>query len=213
MIDGPHMITLIAAIGRNNEIGFKGRFPWKNIPEDLKHFKSYTMGKMLIMGYKTYESIGKPLPGRRSIVITHHKLEFAEDLVIPAHSIEEALSLKQHYPELVVIGGSTIYNQTIDIATKLVITHIEADFQADTFFPTIDLAVWKINSVVESYDKNYDYKFVEYTKDESSGNIERKTSPIELDNGSSLQSSKSSIDHEAIKRSFVFNSGHNKDNV
>jgi dihydrofolate reductase len=196
MIDGPHMITLIAAIGRNNELGIRNGMPWKNIPEDLRHFKSYTMGKMLVMGYKTYQAIGKPLPGRRSIVVTHRELPISEDLVIPAHSLEDALSLKEHYAELVVIGGGTIYNQTIDTADKLVITHIDADFEADVFFPKIDLSVWKINSVVESYDKNYDYKIVEYVRNENLGNIDGKISGVELDHGSSLQSPKQSIDNE-----------------
>jgi dihydrofolate reductase len=164
------MITLIAAVGRNNEIGFKNHLPWKKIPEDMKHFMDYTMGKMLVMGYNSYVAIGKPLPGRRSIVVTHHQLSTSEDLVIPAHSIEEALSLKQHYPELVVIGGGVIFKETIGIANKLIITHIEADFEADVFFPEIDLSIWKINSVVESYDRNYDYKFVEYIRDENIGN-------------------------------------------
>jgi len=169
------MITIIAAIGRNRGIGFNNKLLW-NIPEDMKHFKSYTMGKMIIMGHKTFESIGKPLPGRRCVVITHGRLALSEDLVIPAHSIAEALSIREHYPELVVIGGESIYNQTIDIADKLVITEVNAEVEADVFFPLIDSGIWKINSVIESYDKNYDYKFVEYIRHESKRNIEGETS-------------------------------------
>ena len=157
------MITLIAAIGKNNEIGFKNKMPWR-LPEDMRHFVSYTMGKMLVMGYNTYESIGKPLPGRRSIVITHRELPMSEDLVIPARSIEEALSLEQHYPELVIIGGASVYNQVINIANKLVITHIDAEFKADTFFPTIDPQIWKVEDVVDSCNKNYDFRFTTYTR-------------------------------------------------
>lgn len=170
------MITLIAAIGLNNELGNKNGMPWENIPEDLRHFKSYTMGKMLIMGYNTYVAIGKPLPGRRSIVVTHHQLAMSEDLVIPAHSVEEALSLKEHYSELVVIGGGKIYEQTIGLADKLIITHIDANFEADVFFPEIDLSIWKINSMIESCDKNYDYKFIEYIRNENIRDFERESS-------------------------------------
>jgi dihydrofolate reductase len=137
---------------------------------------NYTMGKMLVMGYNSYVAIGKPLPGRRSIIITHRELATSEDLVIPAHSIEAALSVEQHYPELVVTGGGVIYKETIGLADKLIITHIDADFEADVFFPEIDLSVWKINSVIESCDKNYDYKFVEYIRNENIGIVKGEKS-------------------------------------
>ena len=139
------MITLIAAIGRNNELGFKNKLLW-NIPEDMKHFKSYTMGKVVIMGRKTYASIGKELPGRRNIIVSSLN---ASNIGISAHSIESALSVEHCYNELVVIGGASIYNQTIELADKLVITHVDAEFEADVFFPEIDLTKWKINSILD----------------------------------------------------------------
>jgi len=129
------MITLIAAIGRNREIGFENKLLW-NILEDMKHFKEYTMGKVVIMGYNTFQSIGKILPGRKTIVITHRDLG---NLAITAKDIESALSVQNCYPELVIIGGASIYNQTIEHADKLVITHVDAEFTADTFFPEINL--------------------------------------------------------------------------
>ena len=162
------MITLIAAIGRNREIGFKNKLLW-SIPEDMKHFKEYTWGKVVIMGHKTFASIGKVLPGRKNIVVTnHHHLYGA---AIEAHTVDSALSIEHCYGELVVIGGESIYNQTMACADKLMITHVDADFEADTFFPEIDPASWKINSVVDGCTKEpYSYKFIEYVRNESSGN-------------------------------------------
>lgn len=163
------MITLIAAIGRNNEIGLNNQLLWK-IPEDMKHFKQYTLGKVVIMGRKTFESIGnKPLPGRKCIVISNQDLH---GLSIRAKNVTEALSIDHCYPELVVIGGESVYNQTIDLADKLVITHVDADFQADTFFPEIDLTIWKINTVVDSNNELLQYKFIEYVRNESNGIVE-----------------------------------------
>lgn len=154
------MITLIAAIGRNREIGLDNKLLW-NIPEDMQHFKSYTMGKMLIMGANTFCSIGnKPLPGRRCVVVTKKEMMG----VVTAHSIESALSIEHCYDELVVIGGASIYNQTIDFADKLVITHIDAEFSADTFFPEIDLTKWKISNTIESIGSDYRCAFTEYVR-------------------------------------------------
>lgn len=157
------MITLIAAIGKNNEIGFGNRLLW-DIPEDMKHFKNYTMGKVVIMGRKTYQSIGKPLPGRKNIVITTKSLQ---NFAITAKTVEEALSIDYCYPELVVIGGESVYKQTINLADKLIITHVDAAFQADAFFPEINLQYWKINNIMNSQDQNYKYRFVEYIKNEN----------------------------------------------
>jgi dihydrofolate reductase len=155
------MITLIAAIGRNNEIGLKNKLLW-HIPEDLKHFKKYTLGKVVVMGRKTFESIGsKSLPGRKCIVISTQDLH---GLAIRARNIEDVLSIEHCYPELVIIGGSSVYKQTIDIANKLIITHVDAEFKADTFFPVIDPAVWQISSELQSANETYQYKFIEYKK-------------------------------------------------
>lgn len=156
------MITLIAAIGRNREIGFENKLLW-NIPEDMKHFKSYTMGKVLIMGRKTFASIGnRSLPGRKCIVVSSHEIHG----VVRARDIDSALSIDYCYPEIVVIGGESVYRQTIDRADKLVITHVDADFKADTFFPPIDLTKWRINSTIDGSNETYNYKFVEYVRNE-----------------------------------------------
>ena len=177
------MITLIAAIGKNREIGFENRLLWK-IPEDMKHFKSYTMGKVIIMGSNTFASLGhKSLPGRKSIVISTQDLG---SLTIRAKGIDDALSVAHCYPEVVIIGGASIYEQTIDKADKLVITHIDAEFVADKFFPEIDLAKWKINTTIDGSNETYKYKFVEYIRNESSGDTKRKTGIISMDLGLNL---------------------------
>lgn len=158
------MITLIAAIGLNGEIGFENKLLW-SIPEDMKHFKAYTMGKVLIMGRKTFASIGnKPLPGRKCIVVSTQDLY---GTAIRATDIDSALSIDYCYPEIVVIGGESIYRQTIDRADKLVITHVDAEFKADTFFPPIDLTQWRINSTIDGSNETYNYKFVEYVRNAS----------------------------------------------
>lgn len=158
------MITLIAAIGRNNELGLKNQLLWK-IPEDMKHFKTYTMGKVVIMGSNTFVSIGRPLPGRKNVVVSSKEMMG----VVVAKDIKSALSIEHCYNELVVIGGASIYKQTIDLANKLVITHVDQDFEADVFFPGIDLTKWKINSTIQGSNDIYNYRFVEYLRNESIG--------------------------------------------
>lgn len=154
------MITLIAAIGQDNEIGFDNKLLWK-IPEDMNHFKEYTMGKVIVMGRKTYESIGRSLPGRKCIVVTSSLLNNA---VITAKSVEDALSIDYCYPEIVIIGGETLYKQTINRANKLVITHVHHKFIADCFFPQINKDEWVVNSSIDSSNADYKYTFVEYLR-------------------------------------------------
>lgn len=129
------MISIIVAIARNYTIGSANSMPW-HLPEDFRHFKQVTMGKAVIMGRKTYESIGRPLPGRRNIVITRNA-----DLLIEgcemATSLDEAIALCDPTEENFVIGGGEIYRQAMPIADKLYITHIDAEFEGDTRFPTI----------------------------------------------------------------------------
>src|SRR5574337_568982 len=165
------MITLIAAIGRNGELGLDNKLLW-NIPEDMKHFKSYTMVKVIVMGSNTFASIGnKPLPGRKCIVLSSMCLD---GIAIRAKNIDDILSIEHCYPELVIIGGASVYRQTISRADKLVITHIDAEFKADTYFPEIDLTIWKINSIINGSNETYNYRFVEYVRDEAIGDTKRK---------------------------------------
>lgn len=149
------MITLIAAVGRRREIGLDNKLLW-NIPEDMKHFKEYTTGKVVVMGRKTFDSIGRTLPGRKNVIMTNSVIPN----ILCVKSIKEIQSIEHCYPEIVVIGGESVYNQTIKIADKLVITEIDQEFDADTYFP--DYSNWKELSSRKSNDNTYSYSFKEY---------------------------------------------------
>lgn len=129
------MISIIVAIASNNTIGSANSMPW-HLPEDFRHFKQVTMGKAVIMGRKTYESIGRPLPGRRNIVITRNTSLRIEGCEM-ASSLDEAIALCNPAEENFIIGGGEIYRQAMPLADKLYITHIAAEFEGDTRFPTI----------------------------------------------------------------------------
>lgn len=136
------ILTLIAAIGKNNELGKGNDLLWK-LPVDQKHFRDRTSGHTIIMGRKTFESMGRPLPNRRNIVITRDTKYEASGTEI-THSLEEALGLvKNTNEEVFIIGGGELYKQAILVANKLDITHIQAeDKDADAFFPEIIPMVW-----------------------------------------------------------------------
>ena len=161
------MITIIAAIGKNNELGMDNKLLW-SIPEDMKHFRSYTQGKKILMGRKTFESIGKPLPDRKSIVVSSNNI-LVQGIIVEK-TVDEALQYHNDYGELVIIGGGTIYHQTIDRVDKLVITHVDIECRADTYFPIIDKSVWKVNNSVDGTNNQYNYKIVEYIRNASTGN-------------------------------------------
>ncbi|HHU55554.1 MAG TPA: dihydrofolate reductase [Acholeplasmataceae bacterium] len=132
------MINIIVAISKNNVIGKNNDIPW-HYPEDLKYFKKVTMGKKVLMGSKTFQSIinrlGKPLPGRTNIVVTRNET-FSYPGVIVINDLEKYL--KDEKDEIFIIGGSSIYSQTLPFADKLYITHIDKDFDGDTFFPEVN---------------------------------------------------------------------------
>ncbi|MFZ1523072.1 MAG: dihydrofolate reductase [Candidatus Saccharimonadales bacterium] len=160
------MISLIAAIGRNNEIGVNGQLPW-SLPEDLKHFKNLTMGKTIIMGRKTFESIGRTLPGRTNVVITRNQ-SYKKEGILVVDSVKRALKLNASDDEVFVIGRGEIYSQALSIADKLYITEVDfSDDKADVFFPKIDSKVWRKTSELKfkKDDCNqYDFSFVEYSR-------------------------------------------------
>ena len=137
-------VTLVAAVTRNNVIGSQGGMPW-NLPEDLKHFKNLTMGHAMVMGRRTFDSIGRALPGRRTLVVTR-QTDWAAPGVEVFHSAEDAV--KAAGPEVMVVGGGELYRQLMPIADVLEITHIDADIDGDTFFPKIDREQWSsVNQV------------------------------------------------------------------
>lgn len=135
-------ITLVAALAANRCIGKGGVMPW-NIPEDFKHFKAYTSGKPCVMGRKTFESIlielGKPLPGRDSLVVSRGGFSHPGAKVFPA--LEEALEAA-NAPEVCVIGGGQIYEQALPFANVMELTHIYRDVEGDTFFPEFPADEW-----------------------------------------------------------------------
>ena len=135
-------ISIIVAKSRNNVIGSEGNLPW-HIPEDLKKFKSITMGKPMIMGRSTFESIGKALPGRKNIVMTRDK-EYQADGISVAHNLEEALILCEQAREIMIIGGGEIYKIFIGMVNRLYLTNVEKHIDGDVFFPEIDLSKWKV---------------------------------------------------------------------
>ena len=135
-------ISIIVAKSHNNVIGNEGNLPW-HIPEDLKQFKSITMGKPMIMGRSTFESIGKALPGRKNIVMTRDKEYQAEGISV-AHNLEEALILCEQAREIMIIGGGEIYKLFFGIVNRLYLTNVEKYIDGDVFFPEIDLSKWKM---------------------------------------------------------------------
>ena len=141
------MISLMVAHDPNRVIGFNNDLPW-HIPEDLAYFKEKTMGKAMVMGRKTYESIGRPLPGRESIVITRNK-EFSAKGVVVVHELEEAIEqAKEYAEEVMIIGGAEIFRISMDIADRLYITYIQSEYEGDTFFPNYG-PEWKLVSTTE----------------------------------------------------------------
>ena len=135
-------VTLVAAVARNGVIGADGGLPW-HLPDDLRRFKALTMGHTMIMGRRTFESIGRALPGRVSIVVTRDA-DWTAPGVTVAHSVDEALALAGPDTEVMVVGGGDVYRQTMDLADRLEITHVDADVVGDTRFPEIDPAVWHL---------------------------------------------------------------------
>ncbi len=153
------MITLIAAIGKNNALGKDNQLLW-HLPKDLKHFKSLTENHPIIMGRKTYKSIGKALPNRTNIVVSRKENWFEEDILI-VPKIKEAIKFAKKINEnIFIIGGGEIYKQTIELADKLEITFVNEDFEADTFFPKIDPKIWlKTDEEYHEKDEKNDYSF------------------------------------------------------
>ena len=145
-------LTAVAAISKNLVIGKDNSLPW-NIPEDLKRFKELTTGSPIVMGRKTFESIGRPLPNRMNIILSQKNYKSMEDVKI-FNSLENFLKFCENLKkEVFVIGGSEIYNTLEPYCTKLVITHIQEKFDGDAFF-TIDLSKWNEISSEEFFDKS-----------------------------------------------------------
>lgn len=158
-------ISLICAASQNGVIGRDNRLPW-HLPADLAHFKRLTTGHHILMGRKTYESIGKPLPNRTNIVITR-QTAFQANGCLVAHSLEEAVGLCSTDQEVFIIGGAEIYRQALPLASKIYLTHIWYDFEGDTFLFEVDSSAWQEihrEDFAPDEKNKYAYSLITYEK-------------------------------------------------
>ncbi|WP_370530612.1 type 3 dihydrofolate reductase [Pseudoalteromonas tunicata] len=160
------IISMIAAMANNRIIGQNNQMPW-HLPADLQHFKKVTLGKPVVMGRKTFESIGRPLPGRKNIVISRNTEFYAEGIFVVS-TPEEAIEIAGEIDELMIIGGGHIYDVFLPLCQRLYLTFIELETDGDTQFPDYEkVGPWQvISSEKHQSDKSnpYDYTFVTYTK-------------------------------------------------
>lgn len=160
---GGRRLSIIAAVARNGVIGIDNRLPWR-LPEDLQHFKRLTLGHHLIMGRKTFESIGRPLPGRVTVILTRDP-SYRVQACLTAGSIEDALRLCGDDPEVFGVGGAELYAQLLPMADRLYLTEIEADYTGDAFFPAFDRRQWQeLAREPHVSDTGLAYTFVTYQR-------------------------------------------------
>lgn len=156
-------IVLVAAMANDRVIGIDNTLPW-HLPEDLKHFKAVTLGKPVIMGRKTFDSIGRPLPGRLNIVITR-QTDWQHDGVTVAHSLPDALARAGDAPEVCIIGGANLYAQALPLADAMALTHIALDIAGDACFPAWDAQQWHAEHQAPQVAANgLQYHFADYTR-------------------------------------------------
>jgi dihydrofolate reductase len=152
------MITVIAAVAENNALGKENQLLW-HLPDDFKRFKTLTSGHYIIMGRKTFESFPKPLPNRTHVIISR-QANYQPEGCIVVNSLEQAIEACPKTEEVFIIGGGEIYRQSIAVADKLDLTKVHATFEADTYFPEVDLSQWRL--VFEEYhpkDERHDFAF------------------------------------------------------
>ncbi len=151
------MVSIIVAVAKNGVIGDKNSLLW-HISEDLRFFKRTTSGHPVIMGRKTYESLGRPLPNRTNVVIS--RTATAIEGCTVAHSLEEAVAMFPHDEEIFIIGGAQIYALALDIADRIYITRVEHEYEGDTSFPTWDESQWHlVQSERHEYGEKFPYPF------------------------------------------------------
>ncbi len=138
-------IVLVAAMARRRAIGKGGAMPW-HLPADLKHFKAITLGYPVVMGRRTFESIGRPLPGRLNVVISRGRLALPEGVVL-AGGLDEAISACRDHERIMVIGGGEIYARALNVATHMELTFIDAEVEADTWFPAWSPNQWQLETM------------------------------------------------------------------
>jgi dihydrofolate reductase len=150
--------SLVVAVARNGVIGRDNQLPWR-LPDDLAYFKRVTMGRPVVMGRRTWQSIGKPLPGRTNIVVTHDRALQATGCVV-AHSLDEAWRAAEGADEACVIGGTTLFAETLPIADAIHLTEVEAEVEGDTYFPDFDRSAWRETEIARhAADARHAYPF------------------------------------------------------
>ena len=162
-MSGRAHLTLVVAVDANNGIGLDNQLPW-HLPEDLAHFKRVTLGKPIVMGRKTFDSIGRPLPKRRNIVVTRND-GWTHEGVERAASLDAAIDMLGGEPAS-IIGGAQVFAEAMDVADAMIVTHIDHAFRCDTFFPPIDPALW-VETARETHRAEalgFDYAFVTYER-------------------------------------------------
>ena len=155
-------ISIIVAMAKNRVIGVNNTLPW-HLSADLKRFKALTMGHHIIMGRKTFESIGRILPGRTSVVVTHNP-EFSFEGVVVAHSLREALEKCASDDEIFVIGGEGIFQSALPLASRIHATEIADEYEGNTYFPALDYAKWRAVSTEAFSEGQISGQFVTYEK-------------------------------------------------
>lgn len=158
------MLSLIGAVAENGVIGAKGALPWR-LPDELAHFKRTTLGKPVLMGRRTFESLGRPLPGRTNVVLTRAS-DFRPAGVEVAHDLDAALSRVPDAPEVMVIGGAAVYAAALPRADRIYLTRVRAEPEGDVFFPDLDPSDWRESLVLEHpADARHAHAFAVYQLD------------------------------------------------
>lgn len=155
-------VTMIAAVGKNLELGKNNDLIWR-FKEDMKFFREQTMGKPIVMGYKTLESLPKLLPGRQHIVLTSRNLELDPSIIV-VHSIDELLDKIKEYDEVMIIGGASVYQEMLEHSDKMLLTEIDAEAEADVYFPIFDKDDWNSEVLCEHQENEISYKHLVYTR-------------------------------------------------
>jgi len=161
----PASLSIIVAMSSNRTIGLNNTLPWR-CPGDLKQFKALTMGHHMVMGRKTFDSIGRPLPGRTTVVVTRNR-ELRVERCVMAHSLEQAFAACAGDEEIFVVGGAELYAQAIPLADTLYITEIQQQVVGDTYFPEFDKSQWLEQARVKRYQQSpqeLEYHFVTYRR-------------------------------------------------
>lgn len=157
------MIIIIAAIGKNNELGKDNKLLW-HLPSDLKFFKEKTLGKTIVMGKNTFESLPKVLPNRKSIVLSHIEMNLPSDVIV-FYDFEELLSyIKKIKEDVYIIGGAQMYKQFLSLSDMMYLTEVDKAYEADVFFPEFDKSEWDSTCLKEVEESNIKFRHMQYVK-------------------------------------------------